>query len=87
MVIDFEGPSLTGLTRDSGVVPVIDAANGRILEPVDAYPVVGTNHWRLAFDFEQTGPEPVSLRAYLQHRGRALTETWLTDAWVERGQG
>ncbi|APX14071.1 glucan biosynthesis protein D (plasmid) [Tateyamaria omphalii] len=87
MVVDFEGPSLTGLDRDSGVVPVIDALNGRIVEPIDAYPVVGTNHWRLMFDFEQTGPEPVSLRAYLQHRDRALTETWLTDAWVEKGQG
>ncbi len=87
MVIDFEGPSLNGLNRDSGVVPVIDAVNGRILEPIDAYPVVGTDHWRLTFDFEQTGPEPVSLRAYLQLRDRALTETWLTDAWVELGQG
>ncbi|WP_298972295.1 glucan biosynthesis protein [uncultured Roseobacter sp.] len=85
MVVDFEGPSLNGLNRDSGVVPVIDAVNGRILEPIDAYPVVGTDHWRLMFDFEQTGPEPVSLRAYLQHKERALTETWLTDAWVERG--
>lgn len=83
MVIDFEGPSLTGLNRDSGVVPVIDAVNGRILEPIAAYPVVGQDYWRLTFDFEQTGPEPVSLRAYLQHRGGALTETWLTDAWVK----
>lgn len=82
MVIDFEGPSLTGLDRESGVVPMVEAANGRILEPIDAYPVVGRDTWRLMFDFEQTGPEPVSLRAYLQHRDRALTETWLTDAWV-----
>ncbi|MCV3273637.1 glucan biosynthesis protein [Roseobacter sinensis] len=87
MVVDFEGPSLTGLDRESGVVPVVDALNGRILKPIDAYPVVGTNYWRLTFDFEQTGPEPVSLRAYLKLRDRALTETWLMDAWVERGQG
>ncbi|MEM6341905.1 MAG: glucan biosynthesis protein [Pseudomonadota bacterium] len=87
MVVDFEGPSLTGLNRDSGVLPIVDAVNGRILDPMDAYPVVGTKYWRLTFDFEQTGPEPVSLRAYLQHRGRALTETWLTDAWVETSQG
>lgn len=87
MVVDFEGPSLTGLDRNSGVIPVIDALNGRILEPIDAYPIVGTQRWRLTFDFEQTGDQPVSLRAYLQHRDRALTETWLTDAWVQRGQG
>lgn len=86
MVVDFEGPSLNGLDRESGFVPVIDAVNGRILEPIDAYPVVGMDRWRLTFDFEQTGPEPVSLRAYLQHRDRALTETWLMDAWVERKQ-
>lgn len=86
IVIDFEGPSLTGLDRESGVIPMVEAVNGRILEPVDAYPVVGTNAWRLMFDFEQTGSEPVSLRAYLKHRGRALTETWLTDAWVKEPQ-
>lgn len=87
MVIDFEGPSLNGLDRDSGVLPVIDVVNGLIIEPVDAYPVVGTTYWRLTFDFKQTNSEePVSLRAYLQHRGRALTETWLTDALVKPGQ-
>ncbi|KIC47717.1 glucan biosynthesis protein D [Tateyamaria sp. ANG-S1] len=86
MVVDFEGPSLTGLDRDSGVEPVIDALNGRIVEPIDAYPIVGTERWRLTFDFVQTGPEPVSLRAFLKHRDRALTETWLMDAEVERSK-
>ncbi|WP_147115002.1 glucan biosynthesis protein [Tateyamaria sp. syn59] len=86
MVVDFEGPSLTGLDRDSGVEPVIDALNGRIVEPIDAYPIVGTERWRLMFDFVQTGPEPVSLRAFLKHRDRALTETWLMDAEVEPGK-
>ncbi|WP_235962444.1 glucan biosynthesis protein [Jannaschia marina] len=87
MVIDFEGPSLTGLDRDSGVLPVVDAVNGEILEPIDAYPVVGTDLWRLTFDFAPTGSGPVSLRAYLKLRDRALTETWLTDAWVGREHG
>lgn len=82
MVIDFAGPVLAGLDRDSGVEPVVEALNGRIVDPVGAYPVVGTDRWRLAFDFDQSGESPVSLRAYLRLNGKALTETWLTDAWV-----
>ena len=84
MVIDFDGPSLSGLNRDSRVEPVVEARNGSIREPIAAYPVVGTKLWRLAFDFAQAGDAPVSLRAYLRRDGAALTETWLTDAWVDR---
>lgn len=84
MVVDFDGPSLAGLDRDSGVEPVVEARNGAILEPLAAYPVVGTKVWRLMFDFSQAGEAPVSLRAYLRRGGTALTETWLTDAYVAR---
>ena len=84
MVIDFDGPMLAGLDSDSGVEAVVEATNGEIVDPVGAYRVLGTTKWRLAFDFMQSGLGPVSLRAYLRHGGRALTETWLTDAWVKR---
>lgn len=83
MVIDFEGPALNDLDKDSGVVPMVEATNGRVIEPIGAYKVVGTNQWRLAFDFEQDENGPVSLRAYLRQGDRALTETWLADAWVD----
>ncbi|MGY9046720.1 MAG: glucan biosynthesis protein [Rhodobacterales bacterium] len=83
-VIDFDGTSLEGLDVDSGVEAVVEAANGVIVKPVAAHPIVGTKQWRLTFDYKQSGPEAVSLRAYLRLDGRALTETWLTDAWVKR---
>ena len=82
MVIDFEGPALNDLDNESGVVPMVEATNGKVVEPVGAYKIVGTNRWRLAFDFEQQGNGPVSLRAFLRQGDKALTETWLADAWV-----
>ncbi len=82
IVIDFEGEVLDGLDRQSGVEAVVEANNGTIVEPIGAYPIVGTKQWRLAFDFRQSDAGPVSLRAYLRHQGKALTETWLSDAWI-----
>ncbi|MFK7763712.1 MAG: glucan biosynthesis protein [Roseobacter sp.] len=82
IVIDFEGEALNGLDRESGVTPVVEASNGVIVDPVGAYPIVGTKQWRLAFDFRQANSGPVSLRAYLRLEGKALTETWLSDAWI-----
>lgn len=83
IVIDFEGDALNGLDRESGVTPVVEATNGTIVDPVGAYPIVGTKQWRLAFDFRQANTGPVSLRAYLRLDGKALTETWLSDAWID----
>jgi glucans biosynthesis protein len=77
MVIDFEGPALAGLDVDSGIEPVIDAPDARILDPVAVRPVVGTDRWRLSFDVETTGQDMVELRAYLRLADRALTETLL----------
>ena len=41
------------------------------------YPVVGTDYWRALFDlsFAETGTAPIDLRAYVDHKGTALTET------------
>jgi glucans biosynthesis protein len=82
MVIDFEGPVLKGLDRNSGVKPVIEANNGTIIEPIGAYPVVGTNQWRLTFDYKQTNNDPVNIRAYLTHKNKMITEIWVSDASV-----
>lgn len=84
MAVDFEGPALAGLNVESGVTPVVEARLGRALEPIAAIPIVGTNRWRLTFDFEQEGTEPVELRAYLALDGRALTETRMAQAMVDR---
>jgi glucans biosynthesis protein len=80
MVVDFAGPALAGLDRESGVEAVLEVKNGDIVQPVSAYRVVGTDLWRMVFDFRQHDAGPVNLRGYLRNDGRALTETWLTDA-------
>lgn len=83
MVIDFEGPVFKGLDRESGIKPIVEASNGEILEPIGAYPIVGTNQWRLAFDYKQSNNDPVSIRAYLVDKNEeAITETWVSDAKV-----
>ncbi|MEL0631189.1 glucan biosynthesis protein [Pseudoalteromonas carrageenovora] len=83
MVIDFEGPVFKGLDRESGIKPIVEASNGEILEPIGAYPIVGTNKWRLAFDYKQKNNDPVSIRAYLVDKNEdAITETWVSDAKV-----
>ncbi|ASM51950.1 periplasmic glucans biosynthesis protein [Pseudoalteromonas espejiana DSM 9414] len=83
MVIDFEGPVFKGLDRESGIKPIVEASNGEILEPIGAYPIVGTNQWRLAFDYKQSNNNPVHIRAYLVDKNdEAITETWVSDAKV-----
>lgn len=80
MVIDFEGEALSGLSQESGVEPVVEARGGRVIAPVAARPVVGTDRWRLTFDFTSDDEEPVQLRAYLRRADQALTETWVAEA-------
>ncbi|MEN8637286.1 MULTISPECIES: glucan biosynthesis protein [Pseudoalteromonas] len=83
MVIDFEGPVFKGLDNKSGIKPIVEASNGEILEPIGVYPVVGTNQWRLAFDYKQANNNPVNIRAYLVDKNdEAITETWVSDAKV-----
>ncbi|MGB5445229.1 MAG: glucan biosynthesis protein [Psychromonas sp.] len=82
MVIDFEGPALKGLDRDMKIKPVIEASNGEIVEPIGVYQVVGTDHWRLTFDYKQSNKDPVSIRAYLTKEDKIISETWVSDAKV-----
>jgi len=81
LVIDFQGSSLAGLTRQSGVEPVVEAHRGQVFDPV-AYPVVGTDRWRLMFDVQADAGAAVDLRAYLRHGGAALTETWVYQVFA-----
>ncbi|HZZ90033.1 MAG TPA: glucan biosynthesis protein D [Caulobacteraceae bacterium] len=75
-VIDFAGPGLAGLTRQSGVTPVVTLSAGKPIEP-GAYPVEGQDRWRLMFDYEAPPKTTLDLRAQLARAGRVLTETWL----------
>ena len=82
MVIDFKGTSIEGLDNDSGVQPVVEARNGRIVGDVSARPVVGTDRWRLSFDLVRNpeARDPIEIRAWLKLDGNAITETWLGQA-------
>jgi glucans biosynthesis protein len=75
LVIDFEGETLAGLTRDSGVQPVVSVARGRI-DNAAAYPVAGTPRWRLMLDVTVLDPDSADLRGWLRRNGAALSETW-----------
>jgi glucans biosynthesis protein len=77
-VVDFAGPTLTGLTRDSGVEPVVTLSRGSAINAA-AYPVVGQVVWRLVFDVETAPNELIDMRAYLKRGETALTETWLSQ--------
>ncbi len=74
-VVDFAGGRLAGLTRQSGVTPVATAAGSPIAAA--AYPVVGTDRWRLMFDIDPPHGNTVELRAFLRVGSEALTETWV----------
>jgi glucans biosynthesis protein len=79
-VVDFEGGRLEGLTRQSGVVPMIDAGGATPTNSV-AYPVVGTRRWRLMFDIACPVGKELDLRAFLRLGADALTETWIDTAY------
>jgi periplasmic glucans biosynthesis protein len=74
--VDFEGPTLAGLDRSSGVEVIVEASRGAVSGAI-AYPVVSTDRWRVIFDLEATGHEAVDLRMYVRHDDTALSETWI----------
>jgi glucans biosynthesis protein len=79
LVIDFEGPSLSGLGRSSGVAPDVSVANGKA-DTISAYPVVGqSDRWRLMMDVTPAGKAPVDVRAALRRNGTPLTEVCLAQ--------
>ncbi len=79
-VVDFAGGGLKGLDRGSGVEAAIALSRGAPIEAT-AYPVVGTERWRLMFDVAMGAGETVDMRAYLRRGQAALTETWVYQAF------
>lgn len=74
--VDFEGRVFDGLDRSSGVEPVVSTSRGTVSGAV-AYPVVGTDRWRVIFDLETGDAGSIDLRMYLKHDDTALSETWI----------
>ncbi len=79
-VIDFSGGALASLDRRSNVVADVVLSTGAPIAPT-AYPVVGTDRWRMMFDVVIGEGKTVDMRAYLRHDRDALTETWTYQAF------
>lgn len=75
-VIDWSGPALKGLTRESGVAQIVTASRGDITDSV-VYPIAGSQAWRSVFDILAHGGEPVDLKLYLHREDTTLSETWV----------
>jgi glucans biosynthesis protein len=83
-VIDLDGKGLADLDRSSGVEAVVDASRGE-LDLVVAFPIATTDRWRVTFDLDigppEQGIDPIDLRLFLRHDGKAMSETWLYQAF------
>lgn len=56
--------------------PVVTVGSDGELVQQNAFKNAVTGGWRLAFQVKTQKTKPVELRAFLQHEGEALTETW-----------
>jgi glucans biosynthesis protein len=76
-VVDFAGETFARLPAKATVEPVITASRGEI-EITSARPLHPIKGYRAMFDVKPTDErtDPINLRLYLRHDGKALTETW-----------
>ena len=76
VVCDFAGPNLAGLSREDGLTTKVTTGQAQVSNTA-VYPVVGTDYWRTLFDlsFAENDQAPIDLRAYVDHKGMAMTET------------
>jgi glucans biosynthesis protein len=72
-MIDVQGKALDGVARGTAQVAVT-TTRGKI-DGVEAFPVVGTDRWRMMFDLSGLDGQPADLRAYLRKGSQALSET------------
>lgn len=75
-VIDFAGGPLATMAQRYDIKPTVTTSRGKVINPY-SLKVVGTDHWRAAFDVEAPGKEQINLRCFLGLNGKTLTETWL----------
>jgi glucans biosynthesis protein len=76
VVVDFEGGKLKQLGAAAQVKPVITVGPDGQLVQHGAFKNPVTGGWRLAFQLKPPKAKSLELRAFLQHEGDALTETW-----------
>jgi glucans biosynthesis protein len=74
-VLDFEGDSLAGLNRSSGVTAELDLPPAAILHNA-AGPIAGRDRqWRVTLDIKTQGLAAREFRLFLKRGGGALSET------------
>ncbi|MGE0761404.1 MAG: glucan biosynthesis protein, partial [Pirellulaceae bacterium] len=72
--IDFDGGTLPQMQGDSALRCDVQAQRGTVADVRVGREARGV--WRVSFDIQPAGSEPVELHATVTHEGRALTETW-----------
>ncbi len=76
-VLEFQGALIKPMEEDHPPEPVLTASRGTFLNIVsEASPDGDDTHWRVQFDLESRGTEPIELRCFLRFKGKPLTETW-----------
>ena len=76
-VVDFAGPALDALPADAEPQAVVTPLGNAELIESNAYRNDATGGWRMTLRVKRTDrSQPVELRAFLQLRQLALTETW-----------
>ena len=75
-VVDFAGGDLMMLDAAAPVRPVV-TANGAEVGRMSAHRLAAGGVWRVEFDLRTGNAEAVDLRMFLEHRGGALSETWI----------
>ncbi len=74
--VEFGGGELDSLPPDVKPEVVITPGRGTI-SSVFVETTTWNKNWRIQFDLQADGPEPVDIRAYLKRGDTALSETWL----------
>lgn len=78
-VIDFEGKKLSEIPADRVLHGTVSVAGGADLADVVEQQVIKnpyTGGWRLTFKLAVKKKAPIDLRAFIDEKGEALTETW-----------
>ncbi len=76
-VVEFQGATIKPMKESDPPTPVLTASRGTFSNIVsEASPDGDDTHWRVQFDLDVQGPEPVEMRCFLRFKGRTLTETW-----------
>lgn len=76
IVVEFAGETLTLLSGDQHVEPVVTLSGGALLATrLEAQ--TGAAPWRLVIEFDPQGERSIDMRAFLRLHSQAVTEAWV----------